>query len=187
MSRPPRTKKQKRVSEDIIEIETCKNGENRAIYIPSSCNSGSSGSESDSESEVCSNNIRETPNVTYREVLDSYEENQSKLEPHHNCKWVQGEKKYDEEFKNECLLSDSTKNYLRNLSSVQLFELFFSSELKKYILESTKCNGYPITTCQFDIFLGIIITSTFNERKSERDYWSSNELLRCNPVASAMS
>ena len=35
--------------------------------------------------------------------------------------------------------------------------------------------------------MGIIITTIFNNHKSQRDYWSSNELLRCNPIASAMS
>ncbi|XP_066599987.1 piggyBac transposable element-derived protein 3-like [Prorops nasuta] len=183
MPRSPQVKKRKRASEKVVEIQT---RENCAIYIPSS-NSGDSSSESGSESEGCSSDILKIPNVSYRQVLDNYEENQSKLEPHHTYTWIEGEKKRKEEFKNECLLSDSTKTYLRSLSSVQLFELFFSFDLKRYILESTECNGYSFTANQLDVFLGIVLTSIFSERKSERDYWSSNELLKCIPIASAMS
>ena len=46
-------------------------------------------------------------------------------------------------------------------------------------------NGYPLTENDFDVFIGIIL-STFNKRKSQRDYWSSDPLLVCEPVAAAI-
>lgn len=38
-----------------------------------------------------------------------------------------------------------------------------------------------------ETFLGIIILSSFNKRKSQRDYWSSDVLLSCDIVQQAMS
>ncbi|XP_051154938.1 piggyBac transposable element-derived protein 3-like [Leptopilina boulardi] len=40
---------------------------------------------------------------------------------------------------------------------------------------------------ELDAFLGIIILSIFNLRKSQRDYWSQNHLLNCEAVVGAMS
>lgn len=81
------------------------------------CYSGSSYSESNSESES-SNSVRKTPNVSYRQIIDSYEEIQSKLEPHHTYKWKKRQKKHEKKFTNEYLLSDSMKKHLRSLSQV---------------------------------------------------------------------
>ena len=53
------------------------------------------------------------------------------------------------------------KKYFRELSIVQLFELFFSSELKQYILECTLQNGCDITLKNFETFVGIVNTSIF--------------------------
>lgn len=91
MSSPRQLKKQKRVSKEMIEIQACENEEPHAVYIPSSRDSGWSDSESDSEG--CSNNIEKNPNVTYRQVVGSYKDNQPRLEPHHDYKWAKGEKK----------------------------------------------------------------------------------------------
>jgi len=38
-----------------------------------------------------------------------------------------------------------------------------------------------------DTFIGIIILSTFNKRDAIKDYWSTNPLLECPIVKSAMS
>lgn len=85
------------------------------------------------------------------------------------------------------MLSSSVKERIRNASPTELFELFFSIELKNYIIEATCSNEYNFTLYDFDVFLGILILSIFNKRKSQRDYWSTNQLLACKPVASAMS
>lgn len=187
MSHPRQQKRQKRVREELIEVEENENGTANAIFIPCSNDSGSSdSSESDTESDDFSNGIN-FPKMSYRQVRDSYEENQTKLAPNHGYEWIIGERQYHEIPKNNILLSDKTKKFLKTLSSVQLFELFFSSDLKEYIIKCTNSNGYQLTANELDIFLGIIIMTIFNNRKSERDYWSTNELLRCNLIASAMS
>jgi len=67
-----------------------------------------------------------------------------------------------------------------------LFEMFFSATLKKCIIDATAQYGYQIKPDRFDTFLGVIIFSIFNKRLSQRDYWSTNPLLRSDPVVSAM-
>ena len=76
--------------------------------------SGDSSSDSklDTESDVeisYQNTFEEISKVSYRQVLDSSTENQTQLEPEHTYEWLDEEKKYDESFKNEILLSDRTK------------------------------------------------------------------------------
>ena len=70
--------------------------------------------------------------MSYRQVLDSYTENQTQLEPEHTYEWLDEEKKYNESFKNEILLSDRPKKMIHNLSAVELFELFFQGNKKLY-------------------------------------------------------
>ena len=73
------------------------------------------------------------------------------------------------------------------MSPVQLFEKFFSREIKDYILEATKQHGYSLTLQKLDSFLGIMIFSSFNERPEQKDYWSNDPLLSSEPVKMAMS
>jgi len=68
-----------------------------------------------------------------------------------------------------------------------LFELFFSTDLKNYIIESTRRNDYNLTLDDLDIFLRIIIISIFDQRKSQKDYWSNRSVLACPPVVKAMN
>ena len=44
-----------------------------------------------------------------------------------------------------------------------------------------------MTLDELNVFIGIIIFSSFNRRLSQRDYWSNDPLLHSVPVASAMS
>lgn len=197
MSNHPKSKRQRRSHcDDNIEIEECDNGGCNAIFLPNMNDSGNSDSESDvecqSESDIestshHSKNTAGIAKVSYYRVLDSYSANQSKLEPEHDYDWVEGEAKYNQHLENEILLHDDTKKWLHGFSLPQLFELFFSTEMKGHIIEATVMNGYPLTVNDFDTFLGILILSTFNKRKSQRDYWSSDPLLVCEPVVSAMS
>lgn len=168
-----------------IEIEERENGNSDALVIPQ--DDDSSSSESDSESEDYRNSQNDIPSVSYSHVLNNYEESQSKLEPDYIYKWATGEKIYNHYPENENLLPDKTKQLICNSSFVELFELFFSIDLKNYIIESTRRNGYDLTIDDFDIFLGVIITSIFNQRKSQKDYWSTNLLLGCPAIATAMS
>ena len=90
--------------------------------------------------------------MSYHQVFESYSENQSKLEPEHECDWFEGEFIYNQCLENEILLSDDTKKKLHDSSLPQLFELFFSKEIKTHIIEATVMNGYPLIENDFDIF-----------------------------------
>lgn len=64
---------------------------------------------------------------------------------------------------------------------------FFLAEMKKYIIEASLEYGLLFSPHELDVFIGILIVTTFNVRTSERDYWSTNPLLECPIVRSAMS
>ena len=112
--------------------------------------------------------------------------NQSMLEPNHHYEWVPGEKKYTEILQDKILLSATNKKMMQSMSYVQLFELYYSTEIKNNIIDCTQENGYPLTLEEFHVFLGIIILSIVIKRKSQKDYWSSNPLLDCKPIKSVM-
>ena len=42
--------------------------------------------------------------------------------------------------------------------------------MKNYIIESIKQNDYDVTLEDLNIFIGILITSAFNSRKSYKHY-----------------
>ncbi|XP_058799929.1 piggyBac transposable element-derived protein 3-like [Phymastichus coffea] len=48
-------------------------------------------------------------------------------------------------------------------------------------------NGYDLSKIDLNTFLGVIILSSFNERKSQREYWSSDPLLSCDIVQQAIT
>ncbi|XP_058809937.1 piggyBac transposable element-derived protein 3-like [Phymastichus coffea] len=165
-------KRTKRVTE-VLEIDSDEDGGISAVYIPNENDSGSSDSESDSDEQDPSNSPNKIPNVSYHKVLHEYEENQSILEPNHEYSWVSGEKKYTDILEDKNLHSDKTKNMIQ--------------KIKNYIVECTQENGYPLTLQELHVFLGIILLSIINIRKSQKDYWSNKLLLGCNLVKSAMS
>ena len=140
--------------------------------------------DSDSDSENKDENIEWSslnepiiPTSSYHQVIDSYSDDQKKWKPDHVYEWINGEKSYSEELKNECLLSEAVHKRIHNFSLTALFELFFSDALKSFIIDARICNSYDLSRRDFDIFLGIIILSIFNPRKSQRDYSSSHPLL----------
>ena len=47
-------------------------------------------------------------------------------------------------------------------------------------------NGYNLTEDKLDIFIGILVLTTFNQRKTQKDYWSTDPRLAC-PAVSTMS
>ena len=106
MARPRQPKRQKRVREELIEVEENENGNENAIFIPCSNDSRSSDScsESDTESEDLSSGIKNIPKISYRQVRNNYEENQKKLASNHEYKWVIGENEYHDIPKNNTLL-----------------------------------------------------------------------------------
>jgi len=59
--------------------------------------------------------------------------------------------------------------------------------MKQYIIDASKENNYDLKLQDLDTFVGIVIFSSFNKRKSQRDYWLSDPFLSCEIVSSAMS
>ncbi|XP_058789587.1 piggyBac transposable element-derived protein 3-like [Phymastichus coffea] len=81
----------------------------------------------------------------------------------------------------------STNQIANKKATTWLPSLFYKGKLKEVIVDATRENGYDLTIEELDVFVGILITSMFNGRKSQKDYWSRLSLLRCEPIAAAMS
>jgi len=84
-------------------------------------------------------------------------------------------------------MSDADKQKIKNMSPVELFETFFSEEIKKYIIQCTKFIGYNLTMSELNTFIDIIIMSGYNSRRSQRHYWSTDLHLGYEVIKSAMS
>ena len=131
---PRRSKKQKtdHIHEEELEVEECENGTSQAIFIPSSFDSGESDSDSDSDygDKESSADVGEIPDKRYNQILNDYDENQSKLEPNHCYEWVKGEINRGKLPENVLLLSDAQKKSLRGLSAVHSTMYCFNSNEK---------------------------------------------------------
>lgn len=137
--------------------------------------------ESDSDSDI------EIPTKSFKELSKTYDSTQKKLEEHHAYRWLPGEKIYNDDLVNELLLSEKVKKEILEKSPVELFEIFFSIELKNYILQATNENGQVLDMTDLDGFLGILIFSSYNKRTNFRDYWSTDLYLGSEIVRQAMS
>lgn len=176
-------------SEPEIEVDEYENHIDM-VFIPDQNDSGDSGDESeydDDENEEMESDFIESVPHSYRQVADSYDQDQTKLEESHQYNWVNGEKIYNDAPSVEVLLSEKDRKNIVECTPVELFELFFSKELKNYILEATKENGLDLSLEEFDVFIGFLIFSSFNKRSSERDYWKKHPLLKHQNIADAMS
>lgn len=127
------------------------------------------------------------PQSLTKELHQSTIPSKKKLEENYVYEWIEGEKVYGDDVRNEILLSSKDKRDILSSSLTNLFETFFSKELKSYIIESTNLQGYNLSAEDFDKFLSIILFSTINKRSSQRDYWSTDPLLRSEIVASTLS
>ena len=177
----------KRTRQVEVEITECEDYYDVSV-IPDDDNSGesdcSSESENDSESE-CKIDLGFLK--SFRTVRDSYTDSQKKLEENHIYDWVDGEIKYNETLENETLLTYCDRKKILESSLTQIFEFTLSLEVKKHIIECTKSYGYELSLDDLNKFIGVIVFSCFNKRLSQRDYWSKDEFLRAEPVASCMS
>jgi len=138
-------------------------------------------SDSDSERDM------KISNIIYREALQTYSENQDKFEKDHVFIWKDDEKIHANTAEEKVLLTESVKKNIRESEPVKLFETFFSIEMKQYIIDACKENKYDLELQDLNTFIGIIILISFNKKKSQRDYWSSEPFLSCEMVSSAMS
>ena len=151
-------------------MEENKSGIFDAIYIPESDNSGDPGSDSenfdsDFYSEETSNVDHEFSIISQKKVLKNYEAEQDILEPDYEYSWVSEERNYKVCVENVNMPPERTKKVLRELSYIQLFELFFSKNIKDYIIERTPENGFFMSLKELDVFVGILVLLIFNRRK----------------------
>jgi len=84
------------------------------------------------------------------------------------------------------MLKKSEKK-VRYSEPVELFETFFSIEMKQYIIDASEENDFNLQLQDLNTFLGTIILTSFNKKKSQRDYWSTDPFLSCDMISSAMS
>ncbi|XP_043271229.1 piggyBac transposable element-derived protein 2-like [Venturia canescens] len=177
-----------------------KNDHEEITFIPnpedsgeSDCNDGNDSSSSIDRSDTSTDDEGDEdhhtiqPVQSYRKVSENYNVNQKNLEDGHEYRWVDGEAKYNDDLLNIVLPSEKDKKNILASSPTDLFEMFFSETLKKYIIDATTEHGYQLTRDRLDKFLGVIIFTTFNKRLSQRDYWSTNPLLKSDVVMSALS
>ncbi|XP_066582088.1 piggyBac transposable element-derived protein 3-like [Prorops nasuta] len=174
-------KRQVRMSEIESDDDSSHEESSQIILIPDPNYSGDNDSGSDDE------NYNDFPCTSYKKVYQGYSANLTKLEAEHEYNWVDGEKNCKDQIENETLLSDSQKKMIVQSTPVQLFESFFSDEIKNYISAATKENNFELSRSDLDIFIGILIFSCFNKRKSQRDVWSTDPFLSANVVSSVMS
>lgn len=165
----------------MYEMDTSNDTYDEIITVPNPEDSGSDTSDSDADSDD------EVANITYREACKTYTEDQAKLDENHVFNWVEGDKKYLDNIEDEILLKESTKKKIRESKPVELFETFFSIDMKQYIIDACKENNFNLNLQDLNTFIGIIILTSFNKRKSQRDYWSTDPFLSCDVVSSAMS
>lgn len=169
------------------DIESC---ESTGESSDESDELSSSDGEDDTSVEESSGDDDESfnfPSKSYQRTSLEYTSNQKKLEEHYEYEWIEGEKVYEDDVKNEILLPSIERKEILASSLTELFEYFFSKELKTYIIESTNSQGYSLSVEDFDKLIRIILFSTINKRLSQIHYWSSDPLLKSEIVISTMS
>ncbi|GAB1867782.1 PiggyBac transposable element-derived protein 3-like [Camponotus japonicus] len=182
----------------VRQIRTIESSEKedhvQAVFIPNPDDSGESDCDSShsDESDLSTDNDSDVDCFdfqqfqSFRKVSELYNANQNKLEDGHTYHWIDGETEYNDDLSNDILLSEADKKNILACSPTDLFEMFFSKSLKKHILDATSEHGYDLASNRLDTFLGVIIFTIFNKRLSQRDYWSTNPLMRSDPVVAAM-
>lgn len=175
------SRKRVRSSEYKSDSSDNDSDDNVLISDPGYSGPDDSGSDSDSDFE------HEMSNITYKKACASYSEKQDKLEKDHEFIWIEGEKLHLDTCEDKVLLYESQKKKIRESEPFQWFETFFSIEMKKYMIDACINNSYDLKLQDLATFIGIVIFSTFNPRKSQRDYWSFDPYLSNEVISSAMS
>ena len=98
---------------------------------------------------------------------------------------MDGKKCYPDDIDNKLQLSESVMKNIQKSEPVELFEKFVSISLKECIMEAHKDNEFDLQLDDLNTFIGIIILSSINKRKSQRDFWSTDPYLSLEVVRSA--
>ena len=72
----------------------------------------------------------EVPEITFKLACETYTEDRAKLEGNHDFCWADGEIRYPDVIEDSILLKESAKKNIRDSETVELFETFFSIEIK---------------------------------------------------------
>ena len=183
MSKRKISKEDAETYSDDDELSSSENDDDNCVLLQSDDSDidGCTDDEDSSEEEIPSSS------VSYRTVTKSYTSHQKKLKENHVFSRVEGEKIHDtESLENETYLTKKVKKKkkIRQSTPVELFELFFTEEMKTYIIDATAENGLEMS---MEEFIGIILVTSYNIRTDQREYWSTNPFLKCEMVSSAMS
>ena len=116
------------------EVDTSKNYFDEIITLPNPNDSGSNNSSSDAKWD------EEVPEITYKLACKTYAEDQAKLEGNHDFCWADGDKRYPDVIEDNILLKESAKKNIRDSEPVELFETFFSIEIKQNVIDPCKEN-----------------------------------------------
>lgn len=160
--------------------------ENELVFVPNNGND-SDVEELDSDSENNNVLLSEASANSYKRIYEKYDPNAKKLKESHEYRWVDDDKKYDPSPRLDMFSINEIKTQMTGKEPVEYFEMFFSKEMKDYILEATAENELEIDHEKLDNFVGIAIFSIFNARKSYRDYWSKDDMLHSDTVSNIMS
>lgn len=83
--------------------------------------------------------------------------------------------------------------HLFNMTSLELFELFFTNYIIDLLIEETKkyssfknCLDQNITSDEIKCFIGILILSGYNQLPSKRNYWEQEQDVQNILVSNSM-
>lgn len=79
------------------------------------------------------------------------------------------------------------KTQVTGKEPVEYFEIFFSKEMKDYIIKATSKNEIEIDHEKLNNFVGVAIFLIINTGKSYRDYWSTDDMLHSDTISNVIS
>lgn len=107
-----------------------------------------------------------------------------------NFKWL---KQMDLDSNDEILFPQSDSSKYRNMSPIELFELFMTDDIIDFLVEESNkyalyknCPNPCITQSEMRCFLAILIVSGYDRKPSKKSYWDSGDDLRNTAVYKAM-
>lgn len=142
--------------------------------------------ENESENEV-SFDENEHVQGNYEQIYERYNDEQTLLQADHIYKWIDGEAPHVHDLDTKIFLTDELKQNIHKLTQTQLFELFFTDNIKNLVIEASREHGLDLSIDKLNMFVGILLFSIFNIRKSSKDYWSKSPLLHSDAVSNAMT
>ena len=93
---------------------------------------------------------------------------------------------YPDDIGDKLQLNESVMKNIQKSEPAKLFEKFFSMSMKQYIIEAWNEAEFDLQLEDLNTFIGIIILNSINERKSQRNFWSTEPYLSLELVRSAM-